>query len=202
MIEPAPLPQSTQTPPVVSDKPRDPLALEDLVAAVHLPRLHKKVRGILDRALTSFAPPEDLCVRLVSREPGDGRTGLGLSWRDAGSLLEMFAGLYWGDGRHDPVWEVRVQALPGLSAEKMRKSDLPRLAARRADGRVGDWGYFWHDDKEATFLLGTSAACTRFLEEEDPDGAAAEFLAAGLHALRASGALAGLVEAAASFSRS
>ncbi|RMH05325.1 MAG: hypothetical protein D6702_00620 [Planctomycetota bacterium] len=170
--------------------PDEPVVIEDLAAVVRIPSLQRKIRRILDRMLSSFQFPEDSPFRLVSPEPGDGVLEYGLRWRDPESGLSLFAGMSWGDGGHDPLWEVRLEAATGTDPGPLRASGLLRMAARRAESRFSEWDRFWHEDQaEAGFLIGASAACTRFLEETNPDGTAAEYLAGALHALHRSGAL-------------
>ncbi len=197
MIEPVPLPPE---PPAGEEAPppgSEAIVLEDLVAVIRLPGVFRKVERVLERMLASFRLPEDSPFRPWGEGPGDGRLEYGLRWRDTDGLLEVFAGMAWGDQGHDPLWEVRVAALPPVDADRIRRARLHRAAARRAESRFREWDVFWHEDRtEGSFLVGASAACTRFLEENDPDAVAAEYLAGALHALHASGALGALLEVA------
>ena len=171
--------------------------LEDLAAVVRLPALHRKLRRVLDAALHSFRPPSDAVLRPIAADPTDGVNEYGWSWCDGDGLLRLFLGMSWSDQGHDPIWEVRVEALrPGV-AEQVRATRWHQISARRAGARFSEWDRFWHEeDSKSPLLIGASAACTRFLEDEDPDRAAADYLGGALYALWASGAVDGLVAAA------
>lgn len=203
MIEPTPLPPEEEEAGAGAERaPSDPIALEDLAAAVRIPGLYRKINRVLARMRESFGTPEDFPMEPVSDTPGDAVQEYGLYWQDRGHLLQLFAGMTWGDSGYDPLWEVRVEALPPLNPDWLRAAGLHRLAARRAESRFSEWDHFWHEDKtEERFLVGASAACTRFLEEQDSDGTAAEYLAGALHSLLVSGALQALVQAAAEMMR-
>lgn len=175
----------------------EPVVLEDLVALVRLPGIYRKVDRVLARMRESFRFPEDSPFLLVDEAPGDGVVEYGLRWRDADERLELFAGLSWGDVGHDPLWEVRIQGLEGVDCAALRRGGLLRMAARRAESRFSEWDRFWHEDQgESSYLIGASAACTRFLEEDHPDVVASDYLADALHALHRSGAIHALLEAA------
>lgn len=198
MIEPAHLPPEEGPLPAASDPNRDPIVLEDLAAALRLPVLMRKIDRVLARVELSFPfPAEELAFESAPLVPSDGFHEYGLHWRDGGGLLQVFAGMSWGEQGHDPLWEVRVEALPGFDPADIRVSGLHRIAARRAENRFSEWDRFWwEDNREQRYLIGASAACTRFLEEPDPDASAAEYLAGALHSLCRSGALSALLEAA------
>jgi hypothetical protein len=71
-----------------------------------------------------------------------------------------------------------------------------QIGARRAGARFSEWDRFWHEEEAASpLLIGASAACTRFLEDEDPERSASDYLGGALYALWASGALDGLLAA-------
>ncbi len=198
MIEPTPPPPGSAPAPVPAPgtPASEPVVLEDMIAVVRLPTLFRKVDRILERMRSSFSLPEDSSFRLVSERPADGVHEYGMHWRDEKAHLELFAGMAWGALGHDPLWEVRLQAGPPVDPAALRTSGMLRMAARRAESRFSEWDRFWHEDQaEAGYLIGASAACTRFLEEENPDGTAAEYLAGALHALHRSGALEALREA-------
>ncbi|MBC8328636.1 MAG: hypothetical protein H8E31_07805 [Planctomycetes bacterium] len=199
MIEPTPPPPGAS--PAAALDPgaptAEPVVLEDMIAVVRLPALFRKIDAVLERMLSSFSLPEDSSFRLASAKAGDGVHEYGLRWTDAEAHLVLFAGMSWGALGHDPLWEVRLQGGPEVGAAALRASGMLRMAARRAESRFSEWDRFWHEDQaEAGYLVGASAACTRFLEEENPDGTAAEYLSGALHALHRSGALQALREAA------
>lgn len=198
MIEPTPLPPESAGPGGSPDQPpADPIALEELAAVVRLPGLYRKIDRVLRGMRDSFELPDDFPLQLVSETPGDAVHEYGLLWRDPQRLLQLFAGMTWGPNGYDPLWEVRIETLPPLQPDWLRERGLHRQAARRAESRFSEWDHFWHEDKtEEAFLVGASAACTRFLEESDPDTTAAEYLAGALHSLFVSGALQALLEAA------
>ncbi|TAH36969.1 MAG: hypothetical protein EYC70_08270 [Planctomycetota bacterium] len=198
MIEPTPPPPEEEGSGGSPDQAStDPIALEDLAAVVRVPGLYRKIERVLHSMRESFELPDDFPMQLVSEEPGDRVHEYGLYWQDAQRLLRLFAGMTWGASGYDPLWEVRVEAQPPFKPEWLRQSGLHRQAARRAESRFSEWDHFWHEDKtEEAFLVGASAACTRFLEEPDPDATAAEYLAGALHSLCVSGALHALIEAA------
>ena len=175
---------------------QDPVVLEDLAAVLRLPGLFRKLDRVLSRMLQSFGEPADFGFGRVTERPTDGVLEYGHRWRDPEDLLAVFAGLTWGDSGHDPLWEVRIEALPRVDPTVVRERDLHRIAARRAESRFREWDRFWYEDTVCPeFLFGASAAGTRFLEETDPDGTAAEYLGGALYALHASGAARGLLEA-------
>lgn len=180
------------------NRPRhEPVMVEDLVALVRLPALFEKLDRVLAMVRSAQVLPEGYPMQLSSEKPADGKLHYGLVWRDDQSGLELFAGLSWGDAGHDPAWEVRVQSSPGLDLAPLRARGLHRLAAKRAESRFSEWDHFWHEDTiDERYLVGASAACTRFLEEEHPDRTATEYLIGALHALHASGALHALIQAA------
>ncbi len=197
LIEPTPLPPGA-TPPVspAGNPAQEPVVLEDMIAVVRLPALFRKVDRILERMTGSFQLPADSSFTLQDPKPGDGVHEYGLRWTDAKAGLSLFAGMTWGDLGHDPLWEVRLEGGPEVDAAALRSSGMLRMAARRAESRFSEWDRFWHEDQaEAGYLIGASAACTRYLEEQNPDGTAAEYLAGALHALHRSGALSALREA-------
>ncbi|KAA3615164.1 MAG: hypothetical protein DWQ01_00120 [Planctomycetota bacterium] len=173
----------------------EPVVLEDLVAAVRLPHLLGKLQRVLTRCRNSFQFPLDYPMVPLPEGAGEGWVDYGMRWADRYGSLLLFAGLSWGQAGHDPVWEVRLQALPGFSPDSLRQNGLHRAAARMAEGHFQEWDRFWHEDRPGeTLLLGCSAAATRFLEEPDPDATAADYLAGALYALFASGALKALVD--------
>ena len=198
VIEPSPqLPAKPQSSPYAEQPRTDPIVLEDLVALVRLPGLFTRVAKVLDRARAIFQLPIDSPFLLVDSEPGDGRLDFGYRWMDKKNLLIVFVGMTWGDQSRDPTWEVRVETNNLTLAEMLRAGDWHHLAARRAESRFSDWGKFWHEDLAGTgLLLGASAAVTRFFEDENAEGLAAEFLAGAFYALHASGALQALLEVA------
>lgn len=197
MIEPVPLPLSQEKPDPQPETRPEPVVIEDLAALLRLPRLLGKVDRILAEVRTAGVFPEDFPMALATAEPGDGRVEYGLRWRDTGGALELFAGLVWGDAGQDPAWEVRVGLPASADAGAFRARGLHRLAAKQAESRFSEWDYFWHEDRgQPSHLVGVTAACTRFLEEEDPDRTARDYLAGALHALQASGALHILLQAA------
>ena len=197
MIEPTPLPPEEPSSPKQAAPRQDPVVVEDLAAVLRIPSAYRKVDRVLESMRSSFELPDDHPFRPWGDGPGDKVREYGLAWRDADELLQLFAGMSWGDSGHDPLWEVRVEALEALDPNSLREGKLHRLAARRAESRFREWDRFWHEDQtEARFLIGASAACTRFLEETDPDATAAEYLAGALHALHVSGALHALLQAA------
>jgi len=171
--------------------------LEDLAALVRLPGLLKRVTKVLERSCAVFKLPDDSPFMLVDSRPGDGLLDWGYRWMDRNNLVMVFLGMSWGDRGDDPVWEVRVETSNKTVAEVLRAGGLHRLAARRAESRFSDWGKFWHEDlAETEVLLGTSAAVTRFFEEDNAEKMAAEFLAAAFYSLHISGVLQALLEVA------
>ena len=196
MIQPAPQPPSDPVPGAPKDQ-GEPIVLEDLAAVVRLPALYRKVRRVLDVALDSFRPPSDAPMQLVEEEPGDGVHEYGWHWRDDDDLLQLFVGMSWTEQGHDPIWEVRVEAADTGVAEQVRLTRWHQIGARRAGARFSEWDRFWHEeDAQSPLLVGASAACTRFLGDEDPERSASEYLAGALYALWASGATDGLLAAA------
>ncbi|HEX9794186.1 MAG TPA: hypothetical protein VGC54_09420 [Planctomycetota bacterium] len=199
MIEPSPTPPPAGPDPesLRQEGGADPVVLEDLTAVLRLPGLFRKLDKVLAAVTESFQLPEDSPFRPHGDGPGDGVHEYGFYWRDPDQLLQLFAGLSWGEAGHDPLWEVRIEALAALDPEQLRAGGLHRIAARRAEGRFSEWDSFWHEDKTRTsYLIGASAAATRFLEEENPDATAAEYLSGAVYALSASGSLGALLEAA------
>jgi hypothetical protein len=198
LIEPTP-PPGGDPPPVQPAPPsgnEEPVVLEDMIAVVRLPALFRKLDRVLERMAASFTMPADSPFQAVSSKPADGVHEYGLRWVDPQAGLRLFAGMAWGDLGHDPLWEVRLQAHPDADIASLRSSGMLRMAARRAESRFSEWDRFWHEDQaEPGYLIGASAACTRFLEEANPDAVAAEYLAGALHALHRSGALSALREA-------
>jgi hypothetical protein len=196
VIEPTPQPTPEPARAAPKDQP-EPIVLEDLAAVVRLPSLYRKVRRVLDAALHSFRPPSDAPMQPVSSVPGDCVLEYGWSWMDGQGLLRIFLGMSWTEQGHDPIWEVRVEATDLGLAEQVRVTRWHQLAARRAGSRFSEWDRFWHEeDASSLLLIGASAACTRFLEDENPERAAAEYLGAALYAMWASGAIDGLLAAA------
>jgi len=198
VIEPSPQPPSEPQRPAPSSPPQsDPIVLEDLAAAVRIPGLFKRVHRVLARGYEIFHLPQDAPMALVSPRPGDGMVEFGFRWADPQGLLQVFSGMSWGDQGHDPIWEVRVEASSVELAAALRSGHWHRLAARRADSRFSEWDRFWQEEDATTPLLfGASAAVTRFLEEEDPEGTAARYLSGALYSMHASGALSALLEVA------
>ncbi len=197
MIESSPLPPDPPSAPLPRPE-EDPILLEDLAAILRLLPLWRKLDRILAAVVENFRFPEDSPFRLLSETPSDQRVEYGLRWGEPKGLLQVFAGMSWGDLGHDPLWEVRVEAGSRLDPAPLRLADFPRLAARRADSRFTEWDRFWHEEPaRSRYLFGCSAACTRFLEEPDPDRTAAEYLAGALNAIHYSGSLLALLEAAA-----
>lgn len=189
MIEPVPLPP--EPPPAASALPRtEPVVLEDLAALLRLPTLFEKLDRVLAEVQRQYQAPEGFPFQLLLPQAGDGVREYGLSWADPQRLLRVFAGMSWGAEGHDPIWEVRVEALPQLDPSTIRAGAFHRIAAKRAETRFSDWDHFWHEDDAKSWLLfGASASCTRFFEEEHPDSTAANYLASALYALQSSGAL-------------
>ena len=189
MIEP--VPQPSEPPAEDKSAPRtEPVVLEDLAALIRLPMLFEKLDRVLLEVQRQYQPPEGYPFQLLGHRPGDGVREYGLSWADEARTLRVFAGMSWGAEGHDPIWEVRVEALPSLDAERIRSGGFHRIAAKRAETRFSDWDRFWHEDDPKSWLLfGASASCTRFFEEENPDSTAANYLASALYALQSSGAL-------------
>lgn len=203
MIEPAaPPPGDSPAAPDPSPDRLEPLLLEDLVALVRLPTLFRRIEAVIRRALLHFDFPPDAPFRLLDERPGDGVTEYGLRWSDAAGRLRLFAGMSWLEQGHDPAWEVRVDAGSKAVARALHARRWPQMCARRAESRFTEWDRFWHEeDPKSWTLLGASAAATRFLEDEEPEGSAAEYLGGALYALHASGALHALLEAATQASR-
>lgn len=171
--------------------------LEDLAAAVRIPGFFKRLHRVLARAYEIFHLPKDASLNLVSPRPGDGMIEYGFRWVDPQGLLQVFSGMSWGDQGHDPIWEVRVETSSLDLAAVLRAGHWHRLAARRADSRFSEWDRFWQEEEPTSNLLfGASAAATRFLEEEDPEGMAARYLSGALYAMHGSGALSALLEVA------
>lgn len=198
MIEPAAPPPGD--PPAAPDPAPDrlePLLLEDFVALVRLPSLFRRIDAVIRRALLHFELPTDTPFQLESEQPVDGVVEYGLRWSDAQGNLRLFLGMSWLEQGHDPAWEVRVEAgAPGI-ARALHALRWPQLCARRAESRFTEWDRFWHEeDVKSQTLLGASAAATRFLEDEEPESSAAEYLGGAFYALHASGALHALLEAA------
>ena len=198
MIEPAtPLPGETPPPPEPDIERLEPILLEDLVAVVRLPLFFRKVQAVIDRALAEFSLPGDSAFVRERAQPGDGVLEYGLKWTDRDGLLRIFLGMSWLEMGHDPSWEVRVEALDEKVALALRARRWHQLCARRAESRFTEWDRFWHvDEPKALILLGASAACTRFFEDEEPEASASEYLGGAFYALHASGALHALLQAA------
>jgi hypothetical protein len=174
----------------------EPIVLEDLASLVRLPNLFQKLDRVLLVMQANHQFPEDFPFNLLSSDPGDGIREYGLSWSDPQRQLRLFAGMTWGTDGHDPIWEVRVELLPPLNPEFLRRASLHSIAARRAESRFSDWDRFWSEDNPTShILLGASASCTRFFEEPHPDATAANYLASALYALQASGSLQALLAA-------
>lgn len=198
MIEPAaPPPGDSPAAPDLAPDRLEPLLLEDFVALVRLPTLYRRMDAVIHRALLHFELPADSPFRLESEKPGDGVVEYGLRWRDARGRLRIFLGMSWLEQGHDPAWEVRVDAGEAAVARVLHAKRWPQLCARRAESRFTEWDRFWHEeDVKSQTLLGASAAATRFLEDEEPEASAAEYLGGAFYALHASGALHALLEAA------
>jgi len=197
VIEPIPLPAPEEDSSSGPTPPPEPIVLEDLAAAIRIPHLFRKVGRVLGIVRASLSSAPALPMQASAGSPGNGVRQYGLTWSDEKGLLALFAGLSWGEEGHDPLWEVRLEAQPGFDPDLLRRGGLHAIAARRAGTRFSEWDQFWHEDAAGkTLLLGASAAATRFLEEEDPDATAAEYLSGALYALSASGALGALVQAA------
>lgn len=198
MIEPTPQPprEPARVAPAGDDQ-AEPIVLEDLAAVVRLPALWRKVARVADAALLSFKPPSDSPLQQLDEEPGDGVLEYGYRWWDEQGLLSVFLGMSWTEQGHDPIWEVRVEAADEELAEQVRLTRWHQIAARRAGSRFSEWDRFWHEeDAKTPLLIGASAACTRFLEDEHPERSAAEYLGGALYALWSSGAVDGLLAAA------
>ncbi|MCH2101628.1 MAG: hypothetical protein MK209_06870 [Planctomycetes bacterium] len=196
MIEPVPQP-SDLPPAEVAALRTEPVVLEDLAALIRLPSLFEKLDRVMLEVQRQYVPPEDFPFRLLADRPGDGVREYGLSFSDPQRLLRTFAGISWGAEGHDPIWEVRVEALPALDPARVRNGGFHRIAAKRAETRFSDWDRFWHEDNPKSWLLfGASASCTRFFEEDHPDSTAANYLASALYALQSSGALQALLNLA------
>ncbi len=175
----------------------EPILLEDLTAVVRLPTLFRKVDAVIERALREFDLPADSPFVRESAQPGDGVMEHGRSWTDREGLLRIFLGMSWFEQGHDPAWEVRVEARSETVALALRARRWQQMCARRAESRFTEWDRFWHEDEpRALQLLGASAACTRFLEDEEPEASASEYLGGAFYALHASGALHALLQAA------
>ncbi len=171
--------------------------LEDLAAVTRIPALFQRLTKVLDHARAVFVLPDDALFILVDHQPGDGVVEYGYRFMDKSNLLCVFVGMAWGDQSKDPVWEVRVEAGSPELAEMLRSGNWHRLVARRAESRFSDWGKFWHEDLAgSSLMLGASAAVTRFMEEDNAEHMAAEFMAGAFYALFASGALSALLEVA------
>lgn len=198
MIEPAtPLPGEPPPAPESGIERLEPILLEDLVAVVRLPVFYRKVQAVIERALIEFDLPSDSAFIRESARPGDGIIEYGLSWTDRSGLLRIFLGMSWLEQGHDPAWEVRVEARTESVARALRLRRWHQLCARRAESRFTEWDRFWHEDEpKALILLGASAACTRFFEDEEPEASASEYLGGAFYALHASGALHALLQAA------
>jgi hypothetical protein len=198
VIEPSPQPPAEPQRSVSSGHPRtNPIVLEDLAAVMRIPALFQRVTKVLDHARAVFVLPDDAPFLLVDPHPGDGHFEYGYRWMDKNNLLCVFVGMSWGDQGNDPLWEVRVEAGSPMLAEMLRSGNWHRLAARRAESRFSDWGKFWHEDLAGSeSMLGASAAVTRFMEEDNAEHMAAEYLAGAFYALFASGALSALLEVA------
>jgi len=174
--------------------------LEDLAALLRLPTLFPRITKVLNHARAIFQLPNDAPFLLVDPNPGTGTHDWGYRWMDKNNLLMVFMGLSWGHQNCDPLWEVHVQCCDPKIAEMMRAGDWQVHAARRAETRFSEWDKFWHEDLAGTgVLLGTSAAATRFFEEESSEQMAAEYLGGAFYALHASGALQALLEVARQF---
>lgn len=198
MIEPSPQ-KSSEPQRSTSANPlsEDAIVLEDLASVIRIPNLFRRVRRVLDRAFAIYHLPEDSPFALTSTAPGNGETDFGYRWIDGQGLIQLFLGMAWGEKGHDPIWEVRVEADSTDLATHLRAGHWHRLAARRADSRFSEWDRFWQEDEPtATLLFGASAAVTRFFEEEDPERMAADYLAAALYSLHASGAVTAILEVA------
>jgi hypothetical protein len=188
--DPAPAPESGQ-------ERLDAILLEDLAAVVRLPTFFRKVERVIERALVEFDLPPDSPFVRESERPGDGVLEYGLAWTDREGLLRLFLGMCWMEQGHDPAWEVRVEARSERVARQLRLRRWHQLCARRAESRFTEWDRFWHEDEsKALPLLGASAACTRFFEDEEPETSAAQYLGGAFYALHASGALHALLQAA------
>jgi len=198
VIEPAAPPPGD--PPAAPDSGPDrlePLLLEDFVALVRLPTLFRRVDAVIQRALLHFELPSDSPFRLESERASDGVVEYGLRWSDAHGRLRIFLGMSWLEQGNDPAWEVRMDAGNARIAAALHARRWPHLCARRAESRFTEWDRFWHEeDLKSLTLLGASAAATRFLEDEEPEASAAEYLGGAFYALHASGALHALLEAA------
>ncbi len=197
MIEPSPeLPSEPQRI-VASGSQPDPIVLEDLVALIRLPGVFQRLRRVLDRTRLQFALPSDSPFRPLEGAASQGVLEYGDHWTDRCQLLRLFVGMSWGDQGHDPIWEVRVEANTVELADRLRLGNWHQLAARRAEARFSEWDRFWHEDAKGNrLLLGASAAATRFLEENDPEQTAADYLSGALYSLHASGALEALLAVA------
>lgn len=175
----------------------DAILLEDLAAVVRIPTFFRKIEAVIDRALLEFDLPQDSPFVRESPRPGDGVVEYGLAWTDRAGLLRIFLGMCWLEQGHDPAWEVRVEARSERVARALRLRRWHQLCARRAESRFTEWDRFWHEDEaKALPLLGASAACTRFFEDEEPETSAAQYLGGAFYALHASGALPALLQAA------
>jgi hypothetical protein len=191
VIEPAPLSPSAPEPKAEPEPPAaEPIVLEDLAALLRIPALFGKIDKVLWAMQLNFRLPDDFPFQLLSPSPGDGVREYGLSWSDEGRKLRLFAGMSWGTEGHDPIWEVRVEALPPVDAAALHQAGVPRIAAKRAESRFSEWDRFWYEEKaDSALLFGASASCTRFFEEPHPDATAANYMSSALYALQASGAL-------------
>lgn len=198
MIEPAtPLPGEQLPAPESGIERLEPILLEDLVAVVRLPAFYRKIQAVIERALAEFNLPPDSPFVRETAQPGDGVIEYGLHWTDRAGLLRIFLGMSWLELGHDPAWEVRVEARSEAVALALRERRWHQLCARRAESRFTEWDRFWHEDEpKALILLGASAACTRFFEDEEPEASASEYLGGAFYSLHASGALHALLQAA------
>lgn len=198
MIEPSPQKTSEpQRPSPAKSLSEDAIVLEDLAAAMRIPSFFRRVRRVLARAFSVYHLPEDSPFQLVSTTPGHGEVDLGFRWMDSQGFVQIFLGMTWGEQGQDPIWEARVDANSTDLASHLRAHHWHRLAARRADSRFSQRGRFWLEDEPTTAtLFGTSAAVTRFFEEENPERMAADYLAGALYALHASGAVTAILEVA------
>lgn len=193
------MPPAGDAPPAPEPGPErlDAILLEDLAAVVRIPTFFRKIEAVIDRALLEFDLPQDSPFLRESPRPGDGVVEYGLAWSDREGLLRVFLGMCWLEQGHDPAWEVRIEARSEGVARLLRRRRWHQLCARRAESRFTEWDRFWHEDDAASLaLLGASAACTRFFEDEEPETSASQYLGGAFYALHASGALHALLQAA------
>ncbi len=175
----------------------DPLLIEDLASLIRLPIVAPKIEKIVRMAQAAFDPPDDYPLQPVEDVPSWKPNELGINWADPDSLIKIFCGLHWGMRGQDPMWEVRLETIPPLLPDSFRLGGLNRIAAKRAESRFREWDRFWHEEGPGNpVLLGASAPCTRFFEQDNPDCSAAEYLGGALHALQVSGAILALLDAA------